>query len=457
MNGQSLERPSTSALRISGAVFVLLLAAWLCIFVPPLVVIVPLAGAAVLWVVFRRPVSTLGVALAFMPLEFMAIALGKFFGLPHMTLVSVLDKEVLLLFLAFLLWRRNGFKPAAPDWFLAACFTLALVRTAFSGKLLYLAAESGFIVPYVVGRMTVLAIPQQSLWAKRAVWVLAVLAVLGMGEVFFLGEAPRTALYLTLDSATEEGHLTDPFHATGFGGLRESATTVGPNGFGAFCMIALILWWVYCRNPIPAGMLAAGLICSVTRSAWVGLGLSIPLLAVIMGQKKRLYLYSALAIVLFLISIPILGLTDYILYNKSGQDPSAEYHREQIVSGLNYVADHPFGSGNEKLSPMAAKEFDSDLIFETAYPAFAAEYGIPAVLCLIGFLLSALYTVWRDPTPLGYAAVGILVAVCVVMVFTNPLVDRRLGCWVWFPIGLAVRSSLGRDLCPVPTVSTEVQ
>src|SRR3984893_5838010 len=137
-----------SGFQISMAVCILALAALLSIFISPLMVFVPFVGAAVLWLVLNFPMRTLGAVLAFMPFDFMAIALGKFFGLPHMTLVSVFDKEGLLLLVGILLWRRNGFKISTPDWFLLAFFVLALVRTFFSGTLLNLAADLGFILPY---------------------------------------------------------------------------------------------------------------------------------------------------------------------------------------------------------------------------------------------------------------------------------------------------------------------
>src|SRR5713226_7268320 len=135
MNGHSLVNPFASAFRNSCVVLVLILAACLSIFVPPLLMLVPFVAAVLLWAIIRHPVTALGAVLAFMPLDFMAIALGKFAALPHMTLVSVCSKEIPLLLLAALLWRRNGFKPAAPDWFLLACFSLASVRTVFDGTL----------------------------------------------------------------------------------------------------------------------------------------------------------------------------------------------------------------------------------------------------------------------------------------------------------------------------------
>jgi len=452
VNGQSLENPFASAFRTSSALLALLLAASLFIFVPTLLLLlIPLAGAGLIWLVFRWPMSALGAVLAFMPIDFMVIALGKFFGLPHMTVVSVCDKEVPLLLLAVILWRRNGFKPAAPDWFLLASLAIAAVHTVFDGTLVGLWMDFNFVIPYLVGRMTVLTGAQEQMWARCAVWIMGVLSVLGLVEVFIIGEVPRTLLYAAIGSeGTEEG-LSASFHGSGFTGLREAATTVGPNGFGVFCMVALILWWVYCRNPLPAGMVAVGLICSLTRSAWVGTAAAIPLLAILMKQNKRFFLYAAMVLSLFLASIPILGLGDFIVSNKTRQDESAQSHQEKILSGLQFAAEHPLGAGNGKLSP-GQTEVNNIGAFETTYPKLAAEYGIAAALLFAGFLFSALRSVWQEQTRLGYAALGILVGISLVMVVTLPLTDRRLACWALFPIGLAIRSSISQEtsLSPRP-------
>jgi hypothetical protein len=239
-----------------------------------------------------------------------------------MTVVSVCDKELILILLAFLLWRRNGFTPTAPDWFLLACLSLTIMQTAFAGTLTSLALDVAFVIPYAVGRVTVLSEKQESLWGRRAVWIVSVLSILGMIEVFILGEGPRTLLYAVIDSEIEGGQLTTPFHGTGFVGLREAATMVGPPAFAILCMIAMIIWWVYFRNPLPAGMIGAGLVCSVTRGAWLSTAIAIILLAVIMGQLRKLSIYVGVALVLFLLSVPFLGLSDYLQYTKTGQDDS---------------------------------------------------------------------------------------------------------------------------------------
>lgn len=440
MNGQSIQNPFASAFQASSAALALMLVASLCFFFPPVIVLVPLAGATFLWVIFRHPMGILGVVLAFMPIDYLAIELGKFFRVPGMMLISACTKEIPLCLLTFVLWRRNRFKPLMPDWFLLAFCAIAALYTVFQGSWAALAIDLNFAIPYFVGRMTVLKKEQEQKWATTAVWIVACLSVLGLSEVFIFGEGPRTVLYVATGAMTDSGGLTASFHAMGFNGLREASTMVGPPSFGPLCMIGLVLWWVYRRNPLPAAMTAVGLICSVTRSAWLGTAIAIPLLGLMMDQRRRLFRYAGLALALSVASIPILGLGDFLFANKTGEDLSAESHQDQIVNGLKYVSEHPFGSGNTKTSRLALLEDANATAFETTYPSVAAEYGIPAMLCFVGFLLSALMLVWHTKSNLSYAAVGILVGIAVVMAVTVPLDDRRLACWAFFPVGLAVRA-----------------
>lgn len=441
MNGQPLENPFGPAFLTSSGVLLLILVGISAFFVSPLIVPAALLAVALLGVIFRHPIGVLGALLAFMPADYMVIELGKFFGLPYMTVVSTCTKEVPLLLLLFILWRRNGFRPVAADWFLLALVAVAGIRTVFDGTLVSWVADFQFVVPYFVGRVTVLTGAQQSLWARRAVWIIAILAVLGMSEVFIFGAAPRTALYLATDSVTENGTLTAAFGGTGFVGMREASTMVGPAYFAALCMIALILWWMYCQNPLPAGMVAAGLACSVTRSAWLGTAVAITLLAVRMGQWRRLALGATLAVALFVVSIPVLGLSDYLFYSRTGQDSSAELHQASITTGVELMGDHPFGTGNRTVGARAVDENYNAAWVETTYLAFGAEYGIAAAVCFLGFFLSALWRAWRNQSELGYAVVAIMVGVGLMMMVLLMHMDRRFSCWAWFPVGLAVREA----------------
>jgi len=452
VNGQPLENPLGSAIRTSSLVFVLILAATSALFVPPLAVVAAFLGVALLWLMFRYPTSVLGTLLAFMPIDYMAIECGKFFGIHGMSVVSACTKEVSLVLLLLILWRRNGFRPAAPDWFLLALFTLAIVRTVFDGEFLTLGIDFLFLIPYAVGRVAVLTVKQEYLWARVGVWIVAVLSVLGMIEVFILGPGPRTVLYLSTDADTTGNGLTASFFGSGFTGMREASTMVGPPNFAALCMIALILWWVYCRNPLPGLMIAAGLICSLTRSAWLGTAVAILVLAIIMEQKKRLALYAMLAVAMFVTAIPVLGLKDYLLATKTGEDSSVEGHRESIQEGLNYIVDNPIGGGNRKVGTSAARQSNNAPLLESSYLMTGGEYGIVAMICFIGFLLSVMHLAWRQQSRLGYAVIGIVIGMGLAMTVLKLHGDRRLNCWFWFPIGLAIHSAVRRNLSSVSTL-----
>lgn len=410
------------------------------------------AVGVLLWLAFRYPMIGLGAVLAFMPVYPLAFLLAKFFGPSYIGLLEGSDRVALLLF-TFILWRRNGVRFTVPDWFLLICFGLAVARLAFGGTRIGLLTDFNFLIAYAAGRVTILTAIQEKRWARRAVWIVAVLAVLGMAEVFVIGEGPRTLLYLTVANGGTEGQSLDAaFHADQYFGLRESSTMFGPLQFAPLCMAALIVWWVYFRNPLPGAMITAGLICSLTRSAWVGTAVAICALGVTMGQTKRLARYAVLALGLFAAAVPVLSLNDYLLSAKTGQDPSGQSHEESLFGGLEYTLEHPLGSGPGSLGKWAVKEEKNAIGIEDTYLTIAGQYGIPSLLCFVGFLVSALRMLWRKRTQPAFVALGIVVGFGTVMIFAALHDVFPLACWLWFPVGLAIRS-LSEPEMPATLVS----
>jgi O-Antigen ligase len=441
------ESPFVSAFGISVVVFVLLAVVFLHILG------VPLAGFALLllvgmllWVAFRYPTTALGAVLALMSIYPIAFLLAKFFGPPYIALFEGCDRVVLLGLACILCWQ-NGIKLRAPDWFLLACFGLAVVRLAFGGSLIILLADFSFMIAYAAGRVAPLTAGQQKFWARCAVWIIAVLSVVGMVEVFVTGPDPRSVLYFsTANAYAADGTIDGRFFAASFAGLRESSTMISPPFFALLCMTALVLWWVYCRNLFPAAMICAGLICTVTRSAWFATVAAVVVLAVLMGQKRRFALYATLALALFVASVPILGLGDYLLSTKTGLDPSAQQHQDSLVEGSQFVIGHPFGAGPGNYDRPAGGEHTVNMassapFIENAYLVLAAQYGVVTGLCFLGFLLSTLRLSLRERNLLGYAVVGILVGFGGAMMVAPLLRDFALASWIWFPVGMVVRSS----------------
>jgi hypothetical protein len=457
MSGASQYLPNSgnrwTPLAICGAAGILLSAAWLRLLGVPLAApALALGAAALLWAAFRHPTFCLGAVLAFMPIDPLSIILARYFG-PAFLLSDAFkasDRIVWLLLAGILCWR-NGLVLKTPDWFLMGCFGLALARLVFGGDLAALLYDFDFMIPYVAGRAAVLTLSRQEAWAKRAVWIVAVLSVAGMAEVFLIGEGPRTLLYLVAaDGSTEGGALNATYHAEGFLGLRESSTMIGPLQFGALCMVALIVWWVYCKSPVPAALIAAGMICTLSRSAWMGAAVALPVLASRMQQARRLLLYSALAGACFVAAIPVVGLHEFLSMTFQGQELSAQGHQESLVAGVTYVLGHPFGAGPGNAGAFAFKN-DSYVVWtENSYLELAAEYGIAASLFFVGFLVSALRRLWFERTPLANVAVGLLAGFCAVMMVVPIHHVFSLGSWVWFPVGLAVRNSSAARMPMIP-------
>lgn len=445
---QSLTRAETQPaklLTILGVLSLILLSSLLTVLgvsllVPALVAVV----AGFLWLAFRHPIFCLGLILALIPLDPLALLLARFFGPSFMAsdMVKAFDRIILLVPI-FVLWLRNGIRLAKPDWLLLACFALAVLRLAFGGSLVALIYDFDFIIAYAAGRVAVLSARQQECWAKRAVWIVAVLSLLGMVEVFILGEGPRTVLYLAAeDSATEHGALIGSYHVQGFSGLRESSTMFGPLQFGALCMVALIVWWVYSKAVLPGGIIACGMILTLSRSAWIGAAVAIFVLGALMRQKSRLLLPAFLAGALLLGVSIVVGLGDFLSATVKGEEVSAEGHKESLVQGVAYVLSHPFGIGPGNAGTLAFKNDTYVVWTENSYLTLASGYGIATALCFVAFLVSVAATILPQEGRLAYAAFGILVGFSTVMMFLAGIYDVfSLAAWIWFPVGLAVRAS----------------
>jgi hypothetical protein len=456
--GQLVEKPDKSftvALTACCVLAILAFAALLSQFgISPIPILLVLGAAALFWVAVRYTVSCLGAFLAAMPFFTILFLIAKFAGPSYIGQLEGIDRAVLLM-LTVILWSRNGIRLLLPDWLLLISFGVALLRLPLDGSALALVTDFGFMIAYAAGRVTPLSCEQQGAWAKRAVWIIAIVSVLGLAESLFVGPGPRTILYLkAAEAATDNGEaLNASFRAVGFNGLRVSGTMFGPLQFGPLCMAALIIWWVYSRKPLWGCLIGAALIGTLTRSAWVGTAVAIPLLAIGLGQKKRVIMYGVLALALFLAAIPVLGLSDYLSSNKTGDDPSAGMHQASMFQGIAFTASHPIGQGSRNVGRQATKEDPDAVFFEDAYLTLAGEYGIPTALCLVGFLVTTVRLTWRQRSKLGYTAAAIVTGFGTVLMFASLHDVFPLACWVWFPVGLAVSSSVKQDRLSPPFTS----
>ena len=430
------------ALVVSGVACACAFAGFLNAFGISLVLLALVALAVgLLLLAYRYPLIGMGGYLAFMPVYTLVFLIAKFLGPSYIGSLEGVDRVVLLHFV-FILWRRNGVKLIAPDWCLLGAFVLAATKLVGGGNLIAFFRDFNFMIAYAAGRVAILSSEREVSWAKRAVWIVAVLAILGMFEVFLIGEAPRTLLYLAVaPGGIDHGALNAAFHGEAYTGLRESSTMFGPLQFAPLCMAALIVWWIYSRKWLPGAMIASGLICSVTRSAWVGTAAAISVLCILRGETKQLLKFGTIILALFIAAIPVLGLTGYLSATKTGEDPSAEGHRESLIEGVTFVLQHPFGVGLGDTEHLTAEGERDAYSVESTYLTVAGRYGLLMLFCFVGFLISIVRLLWAKHTPLAYVAVGVVTGFGTVMMFASLHDVFPLACWLWFPVGLAVRSA----------------
>jgi hypothetical protein len=148
---------------------------------------------------------------------------------------------------------------------------------------------------------------------------------------------------------------------------------------------------------------------------------------------------------LFVAAIPTLGLSDFLLSTRTGDDPSRASHQESLFGGIAYTIRHPLGVGPGNIGKWAVKEDKNAPGIEDTYLTIGAQYGITALLCFVAFLISTLRLLWPMRTQLSYAAIGIIFGFGVVMIFAALHDVFPLACWLWFPVGRAIRSINERE------------
>lgn len=238
---------------------------------------------------------------------------------------------------------------------------------------------------------------------------------------------------------------------------RAFGTLRGPNEFGAFMIMPLVLSILVVRRPwkkyILVALFSAALVASSSRSAWLGLlvGLTILLATAVWGKKKlsKRVLYvvagSTATLVTFAVAavmmIPEMRLH---LLHSSPNDTSLTQgstgdHISATVASAQRILQNPFGCGAGCAGP-ASFYNEAPRIAENYYLQVAEEYGViglGAWCVLFGIVLSNL---WRfrakDVTALWLFVSG--VAIFVAGFFLHIWSDDPLSMTWWLLAGTVV-------------------
>jgi len=401
-----------------------------------LLLVLFLVGVVVAFGWYIGATNSIGIFLLLIPLQWLVIALLQFNGVAEYKLISALKELFLVGAILWALHRSSRLQLTLPDILLGAALLVVFFEQLFHTDMLGLRDDWEWVLPYALGRLLILTPAVQARWAKCAVWMCAVLAVIGIWEVQFLGSAPRLLL---LNASQGDTRLPSAFLATGYAGFRAASTMVSPLSFSALCVVALVLWWTYMKNPIPAVLIAAGLTMTLTRSAVFAALVGVTVVAVRRRERGRIALFGALVFIGLLVAISTLDLQQYVKATvTSGADPSVVGHRTSLVRGVAAVLENPLGLGAGTVGPRKLVKNEDALHFESSYLAIAVEYGVVGGLLFAAFVLACLWYLLRLPDPAGFAAFSILLAFALLLAQGPLHLDMPLACWVWVPVGLGI-------------------
>jgi len=380
--------------------------------------------------------NLIGVFLALVPLQWLVIAYLQYQGVPGYKMISALKELFLVLMILWCLYRSSRLSLTLPDLLLATALLFVSFEQLFHTDPMGLRDDWEWVLPYMLGRLIMLSPKMQALWAKCAVWMCAVLAVVGAWEVLYLGPTPRLLL---VNAAQGDTKLPPPFLATGYAGFRAASTMVSPLAFSALCVVAIILWWVYMKNPIPAILIGTGLVLTITRSAMVAAAVGVCVIAIRRKERFRIAVFGVVAVVGLLAAIPSLDLEQFVNRTfMAGGDLSIVGHQLSIVQGAKQMMERPLGLGAGTVGPRVLAGNPSALNIENSYLSMAIQYGVVPAFLFAGFVAACFLRLYRLREPIGYAAFSILIGFGLLL-GQGPLhLDLPLACWVWVPVGMGV-------------------
>lgn len=380
--------------------------------------------------------TSIGIFLLLMPLQWLVITLIHYFGVSQYQLISATKEMIIVAAILWLLYSSPRVLIVLPDILLVLILFVILFLQIFHMDFLGLRDDWEWLLLYMLGRLLVLQPVDDSLWAKCAVWMCAALAIVGIWEVEFLGSGPRVLL---LQLSQGDTKLPNPFLAQGYDGFRAASTMDSPLAFSALCMVALMLWWTYMKNPIPALIIGAGLAFTLTRSAAAMAVLGCLVIGLRRKELVRIAVAVVIAVLGFLAAIPILNLSKYLDASFiSRTDASEQFHRVSLIEGYQVMLDNPLGSGAGTYGPRQWQNNRGKLDIEDSYLTIAAEYGVITGLLYVSFVVSCLVILIKLHEPLGYVAFSILLGYALLLAQGDLHLSVPVACWVWVPVGMAI-------------------
>jgi hypothetical protein len=247
----------------------------------------------------------------------------------------------------------------------------------------------------------------------------------------------------------------EPFAVRVFGPMHS------PGVFGAYLVIALVLWLARPRAP---GMLAAGvagvaLLLSQVRSAWLALAIATLLVvgSLTVAQRIRMAMLAVAAValagpLLFTPEMRELVNSRVATMERLDDDESAVARVIGHQLALEFVADHPLGAGIGQADPKMEQYIS---MRDSVVASSLVQFGLFGTLLYVGALCGLTWLLWTynrhaasiQGVALASAGLGLLASSWFSVVTAGPI-----GVSLWMIAGLAIRDRETRRR-PVPARS----
>ncbi len=239
--------------------------------------------------------------------------------------------------------------------------------------------------------------------------------------------------------------------------LRAFATMRGPNTLGAYLLlpIALALCMVYKprRSVLAWSALGSGLVAEFltgSRSAWIGVAVTVVMLGVIMLPRVRLVQWVKLGIIPVIlvigvviwaaVSIPEVRLAVFHSQpsDSSLVEGSTEKHWQATWEGLQDVVRHPWGSGPGSAGPASFYNASGPKLAENYYVQIAQETGWIGLGLFMTICVMAAIQIARRRGALPAALLASFAGLAVINIFLHGWADDPTSLTWWALVALCM-------------------
>lgn len=245
------------------------------------------------------------------------------------------------------------------------------------------------------------------------------------------------------------------------GALRAFSTLRGPNTLGMFLLLPVALLAVLAQRnykrqyTLPAlGLVLLAIAATGSRSAWIGVFVTLSVLAIVIVGRERAMRYTRRWGVasLIVISLLVLAAFEYpplrlAIFHSNSNDPtltegSTDAHLEATTAGAQDAIAHPLGRGPGQAGP-ASFYADVPRIAENYYVQVSQETGVIGLILflLISFLVAR--KLWRaskrpHAPPLTLALMASFWGIAAINILLHGWADDPTSLVWWGLAGLAL-------------------